>query len=260
MPSKDPSWLQNDLPALEAIEKETTRFVSEAMYLQLEDAAKEFKAAGTSSVAFASSVTPLAQASDSDKKIGDKFDYLGEDLTRAALDSIGFSRVPGARIFGAIDYKAARFHVNPDFVIDQALLVDSKVEKETWSNCRIQITQTSMRVRQVLRGEAIDIPGMIDPIWDTGDHSFLTTTIFVKYHYKTKPAPSLGQITVVALPHAFLQDVYNPDADDTIFNTGPDAPTLGEKFRTRISFLKLEEKQAWRVQRMKPGEEWSFRE
>jgi len=226
------------------------------MYLILDTAADEFSAAATSTAGFASGVSSLVVTDG--EKISDRYDYLGEDLTRMAMDSLGFARVPGARLFGAIDYKAARLLTHSDFSIDQALFVDSKAEKNAYSNCRIQITQTSMTVRQVRQQEHINKPGLIDKIWVTPTNRFLSTTVFVKYHYKTDPIPELSQVTIVCLPHGFLQQRYNPSVYDTIFSVGPDSPKLKEKFRTRIHFESLENKAPWRVQRMWPGEPWKF--
>jgi hypothetical protein len=45
-----------------------------------------------------------------------------------------------------------------------------------------------------------------------------------------------------------LQDHYNPDAHDTIWLAGRDAPSLGEEFRVRLSFARLRQKASWRVQ------------
>jgi len=56
------------------------------------------------------------------------------------------------------------------------------------------------------------------------------------------------RIIVAALPNGILQDHYNPTPKDGIWIVGPDAPTLGEEFRTRLSFAKLKVKKSWRVQ------------
>jgi hypothetical protein len=47
-----------------------------------------------------------------------------------------------------------------------------------------------------------------------------------------------------------LQSLYNPDAYNTIFIAGHDAPTLGEEFRVRLSFSRLKAKAGWRVQKI----------
>jgi len=191
----------------------------------------------------------------------DAANYLGEDLTRMALDQIGVSRVPGGRLFGAIDYKVAALSFLPRFAVEHAIFVDSKAEKGTLNNCRVQITQTSLEVRQHVGGVTVARQGLVDPVWRSGTHHYLTSTLFVKYHYAdTGASPGLKRITVAALPHAYLQDRYNPDADHGIWNVGPDAPSLGEKFRTRLNFTLLEGLASWRVQRIIPGVPWTFQE
>jgi len=80
---------------------------------------------------------------------------------------------------------------------------------------------------------------------------FLVTTIFVHYHYEDQSTGRLLKyITIAALPNGMLADRYVPNAHDTIFVAGPDAPTLGEAFRTRLSFARLQKKCHWRVQHL----------
>ncbi len=246
----DPYDLQNDLNRLEQLERASTRFVAYAMHDLLPLAVDEFNAvvAGTRGTA------PTSQGAT----VSDAANYLGEDLTRMALDRIGASRVPDARLFGAIDYKVAVLQFLPDFAVEQALFVDSKAEKNSFNNCRVQVTQTSLEIRQRLgNGHDIAVPGRVDPVWTSQGHSYLTSTLFVKYHYGDQ---GLNRVTVAALPHKYLQDVYNPDATDDIWNVGPNAPTLGEAFRTRLNFTKLSAKAPWRVQKLVPGQSWAFAE
>ena len=238
----DPWTLKNNPELLEQVERASTRYVAYAVNNMLDLAREQF--------ASLSAPTPGASTSDA-------ANYLGEDLTRMALDQIGTSRVPGGRLFGAIDYKAAVLQFLPEFAIEQALFVDSKAEKGSYNNCRVQITQTSMIVRQTVAGVDIAVPGLVDPVWVAGGHIYLTSTLFVKYHYGVT---GLRAVTVAALPHAFVQDKYNPNPQDGIWNVGPNAPTLGESFRTRLNFSKLEAKAPWRVQRMTPGQPWEFRD
>ncbi len=76
--------------------------------------------------------------------------------------------------------------------------------------------------------------------------------MFVKYNYtedKLGNQKTLQSITVAALPSGLLQDRYNPTATNTIFIAGRNAPTLGEEFRTRLSFNLLKQKTGWRVQK-----------
>lgn len=252
MSLRDPQEFATDLNGLEEVERASLRLVCYAVHNLLPLAADEF--AAIMSGGSGSSATSLGAG------IGDRANYLGEDLTRMAMDTIGMPRVPGARLFGAIDYKVATIAFMPEFAVEQALFVDSKAEKDALNNARIQVTQTSLEIRQERAGVDIAIPGIVEPVWTSGGHTYLTTTLFVKYHYADVGASKgLKQITVAALPHGFLQNVYNPTARDNIWNAGPDAPSLGEKFRTRLNFNKLENKALWRIQRMRPGQPWSFR-
>lgn len=58
----------------------------------------------------------------------------------------------------------------------------------------------------------------------------------------------LCRIIIACIPNGSLQDKYNPTPGDTIWLAGRDAPTLGEDFRVRLSYKKLRDKAAWRVQ------------
>ncbi len=90
---------------------------------------------------------------------------IGEDITREALDRMGVS---GARlrVFGKMDYKRSRLVFFPDFAIRQALLVDSKAEKNAENVARLQVSQTSMHIRQVRGGEELDVQGTIPIVWN----------------------------------------------------------------------------------------------
>src|SRR5207245_10250920 len=117
-------------------EKASARFVSQAVSNVLKLAAEQFS---------------NTEASDDDA-LTDKTNYLCEDLTRMALDSVGFPRVPDARLFGAVDYTLAAYQLLPDLALQQALYIDSKAEKDSLNNARIQIRQTSLHVRQIRNG------------------------------------------------------------------------------------------------------------
>lgn len=247
MTLKDPQEFLHELDALEAVEKASMRMVSFAMHNILELAGVEF--AAVVSAGPQSSNVPQAA-------ISDKANYLCEDLTRMALDQIGASRVPDGRLFGAIDYKAACLHFSSEFAVEQALFVDSKAEKDAANNCRIQTTQTSLEIRQMHNAGPVTVQGLVDKVWTVGFHRYLTTTMFVKYHYSA--SYGLKQVTIAALPHGFLQDRYNPTHTDDLWNVGPNSPIRQEAFRTRLNFTKLEMKASWRVQRLIPGVPWSF--
>ena len=123
----DPTTLVDDLDRLEAIEKASLRSVAQALFDYRQTAAYIFQ--------------------NETDTVAD----IGEDITREALDRMGISGID-QRLFGKIDYKRAAYLFLPDFAIRQALFVDSKAEKAAEGVARIQITQLSMRVRQVRFG------------------------------------------------------------------------------------------------------------
>jgi hypothetical protein len=232
----DPNSLCQSPEIIENIEKATMRFVTTALLIFKEEAKRIFVAES------------------------DKVADIGEDITREALDSIGISKSPG-RIYGKTDYKKACYLFHEHYAVRQALLVDSKAEKDA-RVARIQPSQVSMIIKQIRRRELIEVPGTIGTIINLSGNDFLTTTIFVKYFYDySNENNELKSIRIACIPNGILQDRYNPTPQDTIWVAGPDAPTLGEKFRTRLSFAKLKEKKAWRVQDipMRPDNEfvWS---
>lgn len=228
----DPSTLAGDLNRLEAIEKASLRLVTQALFDYRKTAAYIFK--------------------NETDTVAD----IGEDITREALDRMGVSRID-QRLFGKIDYKRAAYLFMPDFAVRQALFVDSKAESGADNVARIQITQLSMRVRQVRQGVELDVEGRLPSILVLpNEQQYLSTTIFVKYSYhELESVRELLRITTVALPSGLLQEKYNPTATDTIFVAGPNAPSLGEEFRTRLSFPKLQRKSPWRVQKIAMNDE-----
>lgn len=243
MSFRPPQSFAKDLDALEDVERATLRFVSQGVCDILGVAVDQF-----------------ARIVVGDT-VGDKANYLGEDLTRLALSRIGAPQVPDGRLFGATDYKLSSYQFLPGFAVRQALFVDSKAEAGALNNARIQVTQTSLEIRQPRGGSDIAVPGTMPKVWESESGDFLTTTIFVKYHYGAKEQSlSLRQISVIALPNGFLQDRYNPTSDDRIWNVGPDSPQRQEKFRTRVNFTLLQKRAAWRVQRLIPGANWEFTE
>ncbi len=221
----NPNSLADNHEIIENIEKASTRFVAQAIELFRSEAVNIF-----------------AQASDLQADVG-------EDITSEALDSLGMSRM-AQRVSGKMDYKRARYLFEPDYAIRQVLLVDSKAEK-TGDVARVQTSQTSMRIRHIRRGQALDVPGTIPRVAVLNGTPFLTTTIFVKYVYgEVETGNVLRSIVVACCPNGFLQDRYNPTATDTIWRAGPNAPTRGEPFRSRLSFTRLKAKRSWRVQRI----------
>ncbi len=180
----------------------------------------------------------------------DKPADIAEDITREALDSLGFSRIP-IRLFGKIDFKRARYIFHPEYSIKQALFVDSKAEAPEGSGtATIQTSQTSMHVRQLRGGRLVDVPGSLPAVLERDGDCYLTTTIFVKYHYKgaVDGRKTLMNVVLACLPNGMLQDRYNPDDKHTIWRAGRNAPSRGEPFRVRIHFGDLKAKANWRVQ------------
>ena len=221
-------YLRNNRNTIEQIEKATLRMVVQAIYDFKEEAVYIF-------------------ANESDK-VAD----IGEDITREALDRQGMPMLP-VRLFGKIDYKRATYLFQPEYAVRQALFVDSKAEKVEGSRtATIQTSQTSLRVRQVRRSENVDIPGELDAIANVRGVEYLTTTIFVKYNYSEneagEPPNTLQSIAVLSLPNGLLQEQYNPDANDSIWLAGRNAPSRGEAFRVRINLAALKAKANWRVQ------------
>jgi hypothetical protein len=174
---------------------------------------------------------------------------VAEDITRELLD-----RLPGhnvqQRIFGTVDYKKARYIILPEQTVRQALFVDSKAEKE----CRtatIQMSQTSMKIRQTRTSKAIEQNGLLPVVSQYGDQHFLTTTCLVHFLYEDAgDVHHLRQATIAAIPSGKLQSLYNPTSSDSIWLVGRNAPSLGEDFRVRLSFTKLQAKATWRVQKV----------
>jgi hypothetical protein len=69
------------------------------------------------------------------------------------------------------------------------------------------------------------------------------------YHYEDQNNKyKLRQLTLAAIPNGILQEKYNPDAHDTIWVAGRNAPSRGEEFCVRLSFHRLKLKAAWRIQ------------
>ena len=218
----DPADLQHNHQRLEEIEKASMRLVVQALY--------EFRE--TAALIFARE-PDLAQD-------------VAEDITREALDRIGVSRID-LRLFGKIDYKRARYVFHPEYAVRQALFVDSKAEKEV-ATATLQTAQTSMRIRHLRANQEVDVPGELPIVVQNDMGAFIATSIFVKFHYEDNPVTRLLGITVACVPNGFLQNYYNPCAQDTIWRAGRNAPSRGEPFRVRLVFGLLKTKMCWRVQ------------
>lgn len=181
-------------------------------------------------------------------KSPDSVKDIAEDVTRELLDRLSGFNVQ-QRIYGTVDYKKARYIILPEQTVRQALFIDSKAEKEGRS-ATIQMSQTSMSVKQRRAGTEVDEKGALPEISEYGGKNYLTTTCLVHFQYEddADEVHHLREVTIAAIPNGRLQNRYNPDADDGIWLAGRNAPTLGEDFRVRVSFTKLKSKAAWRVQ------------
>lgn len=234
----DPNTLLFDLDLLEAIERATLRLVVQAVYDFRDEANEIFY------------------------QERDLVTDIGEDITREALDRLGTSVIPVC-LFGRVDYKRARYVFHSDYSVRQALFVDSKAEKiEGARTATIQTGQTSMRIRQTRSGSVVDEAGGLPSVLETQGGSFLTTTIFVKYNYRSVPGAKnqLVNISFTCLSNGMLQNRYNPTADDTFWLAGRNAPSRGEPFRVRIGLAALKRKANWRVQliQVSPGLSFSW--
>lgn len=177
----------------------------------------------------------------------DEVKDVAEDITREMLDRLSGYNVP-QRIFGNVDYKKARYIILPEQTVRQALFVDSKAEKES-RTATIQMSQTSMWIRQVRSGQVVNEKGLLPEISNYDNVEYLTTTDLVHFHYHDQNEKHiLEKVTLAAIPNGKLQARYNPDENDTIWLAGRNAPTLGEDFRVRLSFANLKAKAGWRVQ------------
>jgi len=222
----DPKTFKDNLDLLESVEKATLRLVVQAI--------DDFR----------------NQASEMFTQEHDLVADIGEDITREAIDRLGMSIIP-VRLFGKMDYKRARYLFLPEFAIRQALFIDSKAEAISGQGtATIQTAQTSMKIRQQRAGVRVEELGKLPTIIEKEGQCLLTTTVFVKYNYKEiqKTEKRLESISILCLPNGLLQQRYNPDAYDTIWLAGRNAPSRGEAFRVRISLKRLKQKAHWRVQ------------
>ena len=224
MTEKDPKILSLD--EIEEIEKLTLRWIFQAVYDFGMEAHEIF-----------------LRSPDSVKDIA-------EDITRELLDRLSGFNVQ-QRVYGTVDYKKARYVILPDQTVRQALFIDSKAEKENRS-ATIQMSQTSMWVRQRRSGAQVNEKGFLPEISSYGDKNYLTTTCLIHFSYDDDLLGHhyLHEVTMAAIPNGKLQERYNPTVDDGIWLAGRNAPTLGEDFRVRVGFSRLKAKASWRVQRL----------
>ena len=223
MTEKDSNTLS--LNEVEAIEKLTLRWIFQAVY--------DFG----------------IEAHEIFLKSPDKVKDIAEDITRELLDRLSGFNVQ-ERVYGTVDYKKARYVILPDQTIRQALFIDSKAEKENRS-ATIQMSQTSMCVRQNRSGVDVDKKGLLPEISEYGGKNYLTTTCLIHFmYYDSDDVHHLSEVTIAAIPNGKLQATYNPTVGDGIWLAGRNAPQRGEDFRVRVSFKKLKDKASWRVQKL----------
>ncbi len=183
-------------------------------------------------------------------KSPDSVKDIAEDITRELLDRLSGFNVQ-QRVYGTVDYKKARYVILPEQTIRQALFIDSKAEKDNRS-ATIQMSQTSMCIKQKRSGDIVNEKGLLPEISKYGGKNYLTTTCLIHFLYEddNKDIHHLKEVTIAAIPNGRLQNIYNPNVDDGIWLAGRNAPTLDEDFRVRLSFSKLKEKALWRVQKL----------
>ena len=171
---------------------------------------------------------------------------IAEDITREAIEAMG---LPGMRerLYGKVDVKKAIYVFLPE-AHPVALMLDAKAEARDKTSATIQMSQTSMHVKMHRGGQIIDEAGKLPQVIKRNDQEFYVVTVIAKFFYEeTKEGRDLLQIIVACIPNGQLQELYNPNAEDTIWRVGRDAPTRGEDFRVRLNFAPLREKAAWRV-------------
>jgi len=181
-------------------------------------------------------------------KSPDSVKDIAEDITRELLDRLSGFNVQ-QRVYGTVDYKKARYVILPDETVRQALFIDSKAEKENRS-ATIQMSQTSLWVKQRRAGSDVNEKGFLPEISEYGGKNYLTTTCLIHFLYEDDDSGIhyLREVTIAAIPNGKLQDTYNPNPDNGIWLAGRNAPTLGEDFRVRVSFSRLKDKASWRIQ------------
>ena len=223
---EDLSTLTSD--AVESIEKLTLRWVFQAV--------KDF------------GFDAYAVFRDSPDEVKD----IAEDITREILDRLAGYNI-GQRLLGNVDYRKMRYIILPEQVIRQALFADSKAEK-TAATATMQMSQLSLCVHQERSGKTQSVAGHLRPIHVTSSgEQCLSTSVLLHYHYHDVPNGArldhvLHKATLCVVPNGLLQAKYNPNAQDSIWRKGRNAPSRGEDFRVRLSFPALSQKASWRVQ------------
>lgn len=189
------------------------------------------------------------EAYDIFKYSPDNVKDVAEDITREIAERLAGYNL-SQRIFGTVDYKKARYIILPDQIVRQALFLDSKAEK-TETTATLQITQTSMEIRQLRGGVPVTEQGQVPKIYNHEESQFLSTTVFLHYYYEdVERVHQLKSIIACCVPNGILQDIYNPSHTEGFWRVGRNAPTRGEDFRVRVNFASLKETANWRVQKI----------
>ena len=195
----------------------------------------------------------LQQAETIFREETDRPQDIAEDITREAIDEMGVSAIR-ERLYGNVDYKKAIYVFLPE-PFRVALMVDSKAEKSDERTVTIQMSQTSMRVKMVRSGSQVDEPGKLQQDLIRDGELYHVVTVFVKFSYEeTETERRLVKIIDACVPNGKLQSIYNPDANDTFWLAGRNAPTLGEDFRVRVGFRALRATSEWRVVEIPVGD------
>ncbi len=173
---------------------------------------------------------------------------IAEDLTREAIAAMGVPSIH-ERLYGKVDVKRAMYAFLPE-PVPVALMLDAKAEKPNGHRtATIQMSQTSMRVRMTRSGQTVDEPGRLETTIARGGRIYYVVTVIAKWVYEEDAGGrELKDIIVACIPNGQLQERYNASATDTIWLAGRNAPTLGEDFRVRLSYQRLQAKAGWRVQ------------
>ena len=194
----------------------------------------------------------LPQAATIFRKETDLPQDIAEDVTREAIEAMG---LPGLRdrLYGKVDVKKAIYVFLPE-AQPVALMLDAKAEQSNGNRtATIQMSQTSMTVKMRRSGVEVAEPGGLEQEIRLDPRTFQVVTVIAKYVYEEiDDSRRLNRVVVACIPNGRLQERYNPTAQDTIWLAGRNAPTLGEDFRVRLSYQRLREKAAWRVEEIAP--------
>jgi len=178
---------------------------------------------------------------------------IAEDVLREAIDAMGLSQMH-ERLYGKVDLKKAIYVFAPD-AEPVALMLDAKAEKDD-RTATIQMSQTSMTVRQCRSDDTVEVEGALPSFITRGERRMLTVTVIAKFVYReANIGHVLERIITACIPNGALQDRYNPSVEDTIWLAGRNAPTLGEDFRVRLNYQALRQKAEWRVADIKSAGE-----